>query len=74
MSHGHDVEDQVLVPAFNKDKAVLRVKTSVELGLGQVEVNQTCRVLQRVLVVLELAKSSENDDVGKLSRSTLSKE
>ena len=73
MSHGHDVEDEILVPAFDQDKAVLRVEAPVELGLWQVEVNQTGRVFQRVLVVLELAKSSEDDDIWKFTGSALFK-
>ena len=52
MSHGGDVKDEVLVPTLDQNETVFGVKAAVELGLGQVEVDEAGRVLERVFVVL----------------------
>ncbi len=71
MAHGDDVKDEVLVPSLDKDEAVFGVEPAVKLGLRQVEVDEAGRVLQGVLVVLQLAEGAENDHVGEFARCAL---
>jgi hypothetical protein len=67
VSHGGDVKDKVLVPTFDQNETVFGVKAAVELGLGQVEVDEAGRVLERVFVVLQLAEGAKDDHVGELA-------
>ena len=54
MSHGRDVKDEVFVPAFDENEAVLSVEAAVEFGLAQLEVHRPGGILQGVPAVLDL--------------------
>ena len=61
------MKDEVLVPTLDQNETVFGVKAAVELGLGQVEVDEAGRVLERVFVVLQLAEGAKDDHVGELA-------